>query len=603
MAGTLTRGALGRLAVERSHRAPTWAEERAYADAFATSETWRQKRARALDELAGLSAVSTDRAARALVHGRSSDAAIRDTADRRAALLADLMDGIDRVMTPGALLAWMNAHTGPLQARPFRFEGDRPEGDQLRGFMARARCSLWWRRQLRRAAVLHRETEANAAGEVCARRRQVYVTDDTLARHRQRLAETAAMMQATELENEAGQVMTLADLSATTTANKAIRRGELMTRISGCERLAEAFGMRGVFLTLTAPSRFHAVHRHGGKNEKHTDETPRDAHAWLCLTWARARAALARRGVAPFGFRVAEPHHDGCPHWHALLWVKPGQLWRLVRVLKRYWLKDAGDEAGARQHRVKAVLMQAGGASGYIAKYVAKNIDDAGSIGAEGHRDDDYGPDVPAPAQADAFGGTAQRVAAWASAWGIRQFQAIGQPPVTVWRELRRVKAQAQGGASERLRHAFEAVNRDGERRADWALYVVAQGGLNLGRRYLVRLATAAKTIIGRYETTEENRPIGVLDPARPGELHLSDRREWKPRGAWGSAVARPSAGAPWTRVNNCTRPVVIDGRAVDFAAVIRRAAAMNPNPGEGSTLKNTPCALFRPSRRLSPTL
>lgn len=600
MAGAIGRGAHGVLRVEGSHRLATYAEAAAYQSAFDHSETWRQKRARALREIEQIEAATADRAARVLVHGRSSDAEIRAVADRRAGLLGQLIDGIDRTYTPAGLLAWLCGLVEPLQARPFRFEGDRPEPDQLRGFMARARCSLWWRRQLRRAAVRHRETEANVTGEVCATRRQPYVTNDTAARHAQRRADTAAMMAATELENEAGQVMSLAQLAATTTSNPAIRRGELMTRITGCERLAEAFGARGVFLTMTAPSRFHRVHRHGGGNDKHDGSTPRDAHEWLCGTWAKARAALARRGLAPFGFRVAEPHHDGCPHWHALLWVKPGQLWRLVRVLKRWWLADAGDEAGARQHRVKAVLMRPGGASGYIAKYVAKNIDDAGAIGAEGHTDDDYTDAVPKPAQADAFGGTAQRVAAWAGAWGIRQFQAIGQPPVTVWRELRRVPGQAQAGASQRMAQAFEAVNRAGERRADWALYVIAQGGLHLGRRYLLRLATATRTVHGRYETTDEARPVGVVDSTGRGDWHTSERREWRPRGDWGSREAR--AVPPWTRVNNCTQPpTMVAGRFVDFGGIIRRAARSGPhsvNPGEGLQPEGQPpCVLSRSSR------
>jgi len=592
----------------------------------ANSAPLRDRKGHALREVAELQIM----AARARAHGRMPDAELRMLAKRRAALLGDLIAGLDAAYTPAGMLAWLNGQIEPLQGRPFAFEGDRPEGDQLRGFMGRARCPMWWRRQLRRAAVLDRETEANRRGEVNATKRQPYVTHDTLHRHQRRKAENDAMMAAQELENDAGQVMTLADLAAATTSNKAIRRGELMTRIAGCERLAEHLGLRGVFLTLTAPSRFHAVHRHGGKNERHDGSTPRDAQGWLCAAWARARAKLQRLGLLVFGFRVAEPHHDGCPHWHALLWAKPELYDRAVDVIRAAWLKLEGAEPGAAEHRCKAVDMRPGGASGYIAKYIAKNIDDAGSVGEEGHYDDGghamagnwaaggngrmavgaaggasgvggvggagagadqgRGAGIPVVAQGDLFGGTAQRVEAWASAWGIRQFQAIGQPPVTVWRELRRVPEQARGGATPRLSVAFEAVNREGVRRADWAAYVLAQGGLWTGRKYLLRIAQVVAERVGRYETTEQPRPVGVVDSTGPGDWHLSQRREWRPRGTWSRAELTPVRGPfaptarPWTRVNNCTQlPGLEAARRLREAGML-----MFDGTGGGSTIERT---------------
>ena len=528
-------------------------------------EDARDKHGEALREVA---AVRTARALRP-VYARMPDSEIRGLADLRCEVMASRIDAIATPTTDAGLLAWLNAEVHALDARAdaFAFEGDRPHADQLRGFLARAKCPMWWRRQLRRAVVRMREGEGVRKGEICATKRTPYVTHDTFARHRERQASNAAMMAATELENSAGQVFTLADLAAKSPGSKPIRRGELMTRIRGCEDLAATESHRGVFLTLTAPSRFHSTLRHGGKNPKHEGATPRDAHEWLCSTWAKARARLARIGVRFYGFRVAEPHHDGCPHWHALLWCEPGQLWRLVLNLRRWWLKDAGDEPGARAHRVKAVLMRAGNAAGYIAKYIAKNIDDTG---IDGHRDESF----DGPGQMDLHGGNASRVEAWASAWGIRQFQALGQPPVTVWRELRRVDEQSQGGATMRLRTAFDAVNRKGERKANWALYVLAQGGLMQGRGYTVRTWKEDREHVGRYETTNEARPVGVFDVAAPDVLHMSARQEWRPRGAWSRVNSQragaDSAGAlrtpavhPWTRVNNCTRAAVIDGRVI----------------------------------------
>lgn len=504
------------------------------------------------------------------------DSVIRGLAEERARIVSEWLVNLTQATDTRSMLALLNQATGPLDGKPFTFDNKAPEGEQLRGFMERVKCPMWWRRQLRRAVVHKREDEARKRGEVCKRRRQVYVTDDTVSRRAERNGANAAMLANTEIEDAHGEIITLAQAVAASTANKAIRRGELMTRIRGCEEWAAAAGMVGIFTTNTTPSRYHPQTMHHGANPKHDGSTPRDAQGWLCKTWARARAALHRAGVGVFGFRVAEPHHDGCPHWHMLLWCEPRHLEQLRETMRRYWLKDAGDEAGAQEHRFKAVNIDPakGSAVAYVAKYISKNIDD---IGVNGHADEHAGE------QAELFGATASRVEAWAGANQIRQFQAIGQPPVTVWRELRRVDAASVAGASDTLKAAHQAVHREGERRADWRAYMQAQGGAMVGRGYRVRIVADTMQREGRYGLAEVERPIGLEDTQRPGECVLSGRREWKPRGQWRTeerlalhenvlaAVvwgepAKP-VRPPRTRFNNCT---VARGMAPLWAALKR---------------------------------
>lgn len=523
------------------------------------------RRGHALREIAAAS----ERRASDPMPSTMPDRDICQLAERRAEEMARRIARLSEPMTTADLYRWLLGHVQALGADklPPLPSCESAWAEALQGVIARVQCPLWWRRKLRRAVVRKRETEAVYAvdkkGEwkpTVGQGQQWYCTDDTVARRVQQCARNAAILEQTVIESEDGEQITLAEAAAASVANKAIRRGELMTRIRGCEELAEAFGMVGIFTTNTCPSRFHPT-SNGAANPKHYGEygpvqpnRPNDAQRWLCRTWARARAALHRLGLAVFGFRVAEPHADGCPHWHMLLWCKPEHVQEVERVLRRYWLAENGTEAGAWEHRFKCKRMEKGGASGYVAKYIAKGIDDAGAIGEEGHYDEDAR--MVADAQGELIRNPAKRVEAWAAAWGIRQFQPIGQPPVTVWRELRRVKPEALGDASERIVRAWEAAHRHGQRRADWARYVIAQGGLMNGRRYLIHIAAELREQEGRYELKEVERPVGVEDKLRPGEWVLSDRREWKPRGQWQrSEQAVPKAPrAAWTRFNNCTQ-------------------------------------------------
>lgn len=509
------------------------------------------------------------------------DSALRAVAKWRAALMLHLIGELPEPVTLGWLAETLDGLQGKLP--PVKCAASRAE---LEGCVKRACCHLWWRRQLRRWAGQERERRAALAGDL-GKGRMVYVTDDTARRHAARVEANRAMLEHTEIEDESGQVITLAAAVDKSVANKAIRRGELMTRIKGAEQWAEARGLAGLFTTNTAPSRFHSA---GGSNEKYDGSTPADAQRWLCKTWARTRAALARARVAVFGYRVAEPHQDGCPHWHMLLWAEPAQLEKLQAIMREHWLRDEGDEKGAQQHRVKFKALEHGGAAGYVAKYISKGIDDHGAVGAEGHRDDEDGKQV------DAIGGNAKRVEAWASEHRIRQFQAIGQPPVTVWRELRRVSEPAAQSASPAVQEAREAVNRDGGRRACWRRYMEAQGGAMTGRNYVIELAGVEETRRGRYGEVQALRILGVRDRLAGPRVIESERKAWRPRGCWGQGeqeavrvraawgLASAKRAQPWTRVNNCTQQA--GGIAALWGSGIV-GAVIKTGPG-GSTERKT---------------
>lgn len=402
------------------------------------------------------------------------------------------------------------------------------------GAVARMCCALWWRRRVRVTHARRVERAAIGLGLVNARR-GLYASDEAVYRRRQQRSRNRAMLESCVAVNELGQSYTLAELSDLSVSNPVIRRGELMTRMSGFEQVARRLGHVGEFYTWTCPSRMHARHSgDGSENENFDGTTPREAQQYLCAQWAKARAALHRQGIAVYGFRIAEPHHDGTPHWHMLFFMAAEHVEEVRAVLNRYALEVDGEEQGAEKYRFQAVAIdyERGTATGYVAKYVSKNID---AFGVDDVDEDLTGKRDPKEC--------ARRVDAWASCWGIRQFQQVGGPGVTVWRELRRLNEAAPEESIEAARLHADAGN--------WCGYVEAQGGPTVARDVRpVKLARAWSDKAGRYGEPVGDVVMGVecgpvVVVSRVHEWHVTRGVSDKGRGG--------TLFRPWSPVNNYT--------------------------------------------------
>lgn len=391
-------------------------------------------------------------------------------------------------------------------------EHDRPQ------IKARLSDAAWWLRGLRVAHNKRAEGAALDAGLV-SKRAAVYCSDDTLERRTAQRKRNVKTLENIKMMNTAtGDVLTLAQIASAGAGNHENRRAELVTRVRGFEELANKYGHSAEFITVTCPSRMHAVLANGKNNPKYDKTKPDAAQRYLVENWGRVRAILAKQGVKFYGLRIAEPHHDATPHWHLILFYRKSEaLKRAIRAaFNLHFLADNGDEAGAKENRVKFVAINKarGTASGYVLKYVLKNIG-----GIENEKSDE--------AENHSSETLYERVEAWASCWRIRQFQQIGGHYVSVWRELRRIDEGKLEGKRPQFVKTWQAAQKMGERKADFASFIECMGGLNTPpRKSLFKVLNDCLTITGKYGDALVFKPLGVCE--RFGfEVCANNRAEW----------------------------------------------------------------------------
>ena len=463
----------------------------------------------------------------------------------------------------------------------------------IAGIKGRLKEKKWWKRQLYKFSYRAFEAVMRECGMV-HRRAGLYISNEAFKRFEQRKLKARAFFeQAEAICEETGESFVLAELWEHSMANPAIRRMELMTRMRGFDEISRVHGHYGCMVTLTCPSRFHKkLSKNSADNPKFDGSTPRDGADYLQKVWTQIRANLGRAGIRIYGFRVAEPHHDATPHWHLLLFMEQAHKEAFRRVVAKYGCRADREELGLNyfetdkertaeaRRRQEAILRESGKkislaklkaamktedefwenysfrfwqksrasarvdfkdidpakgcAAAYLAKYVSKNIDGLTNTGESMGDDDEAEPGTSAAE-------TAKRVGAWASQWGIRQFQQIGGVPVTLYRELRRVHVDAEDSLLYRAVHAAD--------QGDWGKFVALLGGEDYAfvKRADLPLALYKEETDERNQYGEEKAAIlrGVVE-LETGEYLISREKEW--------VLKYGGSAAAWTRVHNCTK-------------------------------------------------
>ncbi|MBG0636673.1 replication endonuclease [Enterobacter asburiae] len=431
----------------------------------------------------------------------------------------------------------------------------------------------WWVNQLKAQRMRWREALLIAAGEV-NKDRSPYASKMAIRDvHARRLA-NLEYLKSCELENKVtGERIDLISKVMGSISNPEIRRMELMNTIAGIERYAASAGDVGMFITLTTPSKYHPT-RQVGKGESKTVQlnhgwndtafTPKDGQRYLCRIWSLMRTAFKDNDLEVYGLRVVEPHHDGTPHWHMMLFCKPGQRKVINEIMRRYALKEDGHEKGAAKQRVESRHLNQGGAAGYIAKYIAKNID---GYALDGQLDHDTGKPLK---------DTAAAVTAWASTWRIPQFKPIGLPTMGAYRELRKLPRGVSIASEfdDRVEAARAAADA-----GEFDQYIIAQGGANMPRdAQAVRVARKVTDEVNEYEEDIE-RVVGIYAPHLGADrVHVTRTAEWRivPKVlAVEPLTLKSGSAAPRSPVNNCGKltdggdPVMTPSPSEQAAAVL----------------------------------
>ncbi|EAW0073474.1 TPA: replication endonuclease [Salmonella enterica subsp. salamae serovar 42:g,t:-] len=498
----------------------------------------------------------------ALVDGDESDAAL--LAYDLAEFLCDEVEHLNRTLRDesasellGVLYSMAAGITEHFKAEPpewNRFTGKTLTPEQLKIAISKMISVRFWSRHFRTFTRRWREHLYITVGDVRHQRSVIcspqWVQHWLASRKRGR-----EIMAETDLEDEeTGETLPLLSAVDASVSNNEKRRAEMMTRVKGMEELAELDNLAqdsdyiGLFFTWTAPRQYHAWLETGRRNRKWNGASPRETQHYFTRAFKNFSTALSRRDVHIFGMHITESHHDGTPHWHGILFVRREQEATLREVFEYYANAEnstshrPGKPPAQSQLMIKPINKRQGSATAYITKHICRNIEGC----APGGRDKETGRP---------WTELARHSAAWASLWGIKQFQFIGGPPVSVWRELRKLSDQKK---ADSVSHVFGELHRAASG-SDWAEYTRLQGGLSTVRKNL--------TMRTWYQMADEPDECGqytaiikgVYLPGTDKAPVATRTRNWKVKTPRQNAKPgfmknhRKPALTPWTRINNCT--------------------------------------------------
>ncbi len=170
--------------------------------------------------------------------------------------------------------------------------------------------------------------------------------------------------------NSTGQKFSLKDCIVSSNHNPHRYYGEIQNRINTLEQEATNANLTPVFLTLTLPSEFHKMKTTGKgkliKNPKYNGTEPKEAVKVLTKMWGRLghdRSLKELTKMQRMYYRVNEPHKDGTPHTHILLFIPKEHIDRVEKAFNHLF----NPRANKFEKNIRS-------ATSYIMKYINKTL-------------------------------------------------------------------------------------------------------------------------------------------------------------------------------------------------------------------------------------
>jgi hypothetical protein len=145
---------------------------------------------------------------------------------------------------------------------------------------------------------------------------------------------------------------------------------EIQNRVNTLEKIAKQRGLKPLFMTLTLPSEYH-MRKTTKKgllvpNPKHNGITPKEAVKALTKMFAKLRQDRGLKELSKeqrIYFRVNEPHKDGTPHTHILMFVPVDRVERVKKAFGRLFDGRGND-----------IQDDINKSTAYIMKYINKTL-------------------------------------------------------------------------------------------------------------------------------------------------------------------------------------------------------------------------------------